>query len=73
MLMVYKAVRQVVCCLLRIGRQTGRVDDNINAVAARMTFFKDKTLPTIKHFDDLGKLCIVSCFKFKNVIYYKKL
>ena len=46
--------------LLKRGHVTGRVDDNINAVAARISFFKEKTLPAIKHFDDKGKVIIVS-------------
>ena len=45
--------------LLKRGHMTGRVDDNINAVASRISLFKEKTLPAIKHFDDKGKVIIV--------------
>ena len=41
--------------LLRRGRE----DDNINAIAARIQFYKQRTLPAIKHFDDQGKLYVV--------------
>ena len=49
--------------LLGRGHETGRVDDNINAVAARISFFKEHTLPAIKHFDDAGKLVVVSIWR----------
>jgi len=39
---------------------TGRIDDNESAVQARVNFFREKTLPVIKHFDDMGKLAVVS-------------
>ncbi len=45
--------------LLRRGKETGRVDDNINAIATRIAFFKQNTLPVVKHFDDQGKLVVV--------------
>ena len=41
--------------LLRRGRE----DDNINAIAARIQFYKQRTLPAIKHFDDQDKLYVV--------------
>ena len=41
--------------LLRRGRE----DDNANAIAARIQFYKQRTLPAIKHFDDQGKLYVV--------------
>lgn len=44
---------------------TGRADDNSTAVANRLSYFKDNTLPTAHSFDELGKLTIVSillCF-----------
>ena len=37
----------------------GRDDDNVNAIAARIQFYKQRTLPAIKHFDDQGKLHVV--------------
>ncbi len=45
--------------LTRRGRVAGRADDNMNAIARRIQFFKLRTLPAIKHFDDQGKLYIV--------------
>ena len=46
--------------LLKRGAVTGRVDDNLTAVARRINFYKDKTLEAIKHFDDKGKVAVVS-------------
>ena len=45
--------------LLARGAETGRADDNEQAVAQRIHFFKDKTLPVIKALDDMGKLAVV--------------
>ncbi len=48
--------------------ETGRPDDNEKAVAARIAFFKQHTLPTVKHFDDMGKLVIVSAHEIMQDI-----
>ena len=45
----------------------GRVDDNINAIATRIQFYKQHTLPAIKHFDDQGKLYVVCDSSILNV------
>lgn len=41
-------------------KQTNRDDDNLMAVANRMTYFKNNTLPILKLYDDSGKLVVVS-------------
>ena len=38
-----------------------RVDDSLKAIGRRIAFFKNNVLPILGHFDDLGKLQIVSC------------
>ena len=48
--------------LLQRGQQTERLDDNMKAIANRIIFFKEKTLPVIKHFDDVDKVVIVGLF-----------
>ncbi|KAK6195177.1 hypothetical protein SNE40_000655 [Patella caerulea] len=45
--------------LLQRGAHTGRLDDNIDAVHKRITFFKQNTLPVIKHYDDQQKVVVV--------------
>ncbi len=46
--------------LMKRGLVTGRDDNDMSAIARRIQFFKQNTLPAIKHFDDQGKLFIVS-------------
>ncbi|XP_048773176.2 adenylate kinase isoenzyme 5-like [Ostrea edulis] len=46
--------------LLDRGKATQRIDDNINAIQNRITFFKNHTLPVFKHYDDQGKLVVVN-------------
>lgn len=46
--------------LLKRGRDSGRPDDNPAAIAKRLDFYKYNTLPVLKHFDDAGKLVVVS-------------
>lgn len=50
--------------LLDRGNASGRIDDNLNAIQSRLTFFKNNTLPILKHLDDQGKLVAVS-IRFK--------
>ncbi|XP_023930387.1 adenylate kinase isoenzyme 5 isoform X1 [Lingula anatina] len=60
---------------------TGRIDDNENAVARRLEFFKQNTLPVAKHFDEQGKLLVIDgdrdtdetffelCMAFDNIFF----
>lgn len=57
--------------LLLRGKQTGRVDDNANAVASRIQSFKENTLPAIKYWDDKGKLVIVDGDRDTEEIFYE--
>ncbi|XP_071154908.1 uncharacterized protein [Mytilus edulis] len=45
--------------LLDRGNASGRIDDNLNAIQSRLTFFKNNTLPILKHLDDQGKLVAI--------------
>ena len=46
--------------LLDRGKATQRIDDNLNAIQNSISFFKNNTLPVFKHYDDQGKLVVVS-------------
>lgn len=46
--------------LLKRGKDSGRIDDNLNAISSRLTAFRNNTLPVLKHYDDEGKLVVVS-------------
>ena len=50
------------------GKETGRVDDEINAINSRIAFFKENSLPTGHTFDKDGKLSVVSCTSKKLLI-----
>jgi adenylate kinase family enzyme len=50
--------------LLDRGNASGRIDDNLNAIQNRLTFFKNNSLPILKHYDDQGKLVAVSTEHF---------
>uniref|UniRef100_A0A7N0RJL3 UMP-CMP kinase n=1 Tax=Kalanchoe fedtschenkoi TaxID=63787 RepID=A0A7N0RJL3_KALFE len=39
-----------------LGRNQGRVDDNIETIRKRFKVFLDSTLPVIEHYDSLGKV-----------------
>ena len=41
-------------------KDTGRIDDNENAIEARIVYFKEHSLPAIKFFDDKECLLVVS-------------
>ncbi|KAK2151184.1 hypothetical protein LSH36_373g02088 [Paralvinella palmiformis] len=56
--------------LLQRGHHTGRVDDNMKAIANRIIFFKEHTLPVIKHFDDQGKVVIIDGDRDVDEIFY---
>ena len=51
--------------LLKRENETGRIDDNATAVAARLQFFKDNTLPVAHSYDEAGKLAVVSFFQIQ--------
>ncbi|XP_064649124.1 adenylate kinase isoenzyme 5-like isoform X2 [Lineus longissimus] len=46
--------------LINRQRESDRIDDNLNAIASRITFFKNCTLPVVKHYDEDGKLVIIN-------------
>lgn len=52
------------------GKETERVDDNLNAISNRINFFRNNTLPILKHYDDNGKLVVVSNFAIVNVFFF---
>nr|KAG5689880.1 hypothetical protein BaRGS_002391 [Batillaria attramentaria] len=54
--------------LLERGKDTGRVDNNVNTIAKRIQAYKDKTLPVLKHYDDMEKLFILEGEKPKEEI-----
>ncbi|XP_060070278.1 adenylate kinase isoenzyme 5-like isoform X2 [Ylistrum balloti] len=41
------------------GKEKDRIDDNLNAISSRICFFRNNTLPILKHFDDNGKLVVL--------------
>ncbi|KAL8558593.1 hypothetical protein ACOMHN_046311 [Nucella lapillus] len=45
--------------LLARAKETGRMDNNVNTIAKRIQFFRDKTLPVLKHFEDMEKLFVL--------------
>ena len=46
--------------LIKRGKESGRIDDNISAIAKKLHYYKHNTLPVLKYYDDLGKLVCVS-------------
>ena len=46
--------------LLRKGKETGLPEDTLSSIARRLNYFKSSTLPAAKHYDDQGKLILVS-------------
>lgn len=45
--------------LMDRGQATERIDDNLSAIASRINFFRNNTLPVLKHYDDSGKLVLL--------------
>ena len=45
--------------LLERAKDEKRIDNNVNTVAKRIQAYKEKTLPVLKHYDDMDKLFIV--------------
>ncbi|XP_033731673.1 uncharacterized protein LOC117321300 isoform X2 [Pecten maximus] len=41
------------------GKEKERIDDNLNAISSRISFFRNNTLPVLKHYDDDGKLVVL--------------
>ncbi|CAC5417371.1 adk [Mytilus coruscus] len=56
--------------LLERGNASGRIDDNLNAIQSRLTFFKNNTLPILKHLDDQGKLVAIDGDRDLDEIFY---
>ena len=46
--------------LIKRGKESGRIDDNISAIAKKLHYYKHNTLPIMKYYDDGGKLVVVS-------------
>ena len=59
--------------LLQRIKSSGRIDDKNDAIEARLAFFQEKTLPVIKHYDDEGRLVIVSIYQIIiiHILFYK--
>jgi hypothetical protein len=57
--------------LIARGKEEGRIDDNLAAVASKISYFKENTLPVVKSLDDDGKLVLVNivffCFEMMAV------
>ena len=49
-------------------RSSGRKDDTADAIESRLAFFRENTLPVIKHYDDEGRLVIVSVKQIKMLL-----
>lgn len=56
--------------LLDRGKATQRIDDNLNAIQNRISFFKNNTLPVFKHYDDQGKLVVVNGDRDSDEIFF---
>lgn len=54
--------------LLERSKKSGRLDNNVNTIAKRIQAYKDKTLPVLKHYDDLEKLFILEGEKSREDI-----
>lgn len=51
--------------LLERAKDEKRIDNNVNTIAKRIQAYKEKTLPVLKHYDDMEKLFIVSFVLFQ--------
>ena len=45
--------------LIKRGKESGRIDDNISAIAKKLHYYKHNTLPVLKYYDDCDKLVVV--------------
>ncbi|KAL3872034.1 hypothetical protein ACJMK2_040003 [Sinanodonta woodiana] len=52
------------------GRNEDRVDDNLNAIANRLNFYKNNTLPILKHYEDNGQLVVLNGDRDAKEIFY---
>nr|XP_022325280.1 adenylate kinase isoenzyme 5-like isoform X1 [Crassostrea virginica] len=57
--------------LLDRGKATQRIDDNLNAIQNRISFFKNNTLPVFKHYDDQGKLVVINGDRDMDEIFFE--
>ena len=48
--------------LIKRGKESGRIDDNISAIAKKLHYYKHNTLPIMKYYDDNDKLVVVSTY-----------
>ena len=63
--------------LVKRGKESGRVDDNLTAIGNRIKFYKYNTIPLMKTLDDQKKLVAVSiaemhqkaCFTYLQALY----
>ncbi|KAK2184381.1 hypothetical protein NP493_268g03045 [Ridgeia piscesae] len=49
-------------------RSSGRKDDTVDAIESRLAFFRENTLPVIKHYDDEGRLVIIDGERAKSEV-----
>ena len=50
--------------LIKRGKESGRIDDNISAIAKKLHYYKHNTLPVLKYYDDCDKLVVVCTHLF---------
>ncbi|XP_070176220.1 uncharacterized protein [Littorina saxatilis] len=56
--------------LIKRGKESERIDDNLTAIRRKLTYFKQNTLPILKTFEDSGKLIAMSGDRDTDEIYY---
>lgn len=56
--------------LLERAKDEKRIDNNVNTIAKRIQAYKEKTLPVLKHYDDMDKLFIVRFPLFQFVFFF---
>ncbi|KAH7427454.1 hypothetical protein KP509_10G044700 [Ceratopteris richardii] len=52
-----------------LGRNEGRIDDNIETIKKRFKVFIDSGLPVLKHYDSLGKLRKINGDRMKEEVF----
>ncbi|KAI5072457.1 hypothetical protein GOP47_0012563 [Adiantum capillus-veneris] len=52
-----------------LGRNQGRVDDNIETIRKRFKVFVDSSLPVINHYDSLGKVRKIDAARSKEEVF----
>lgn len=51
------------------GVEQSRPDDNTLAIEKRIIIFKNETMPAIKHFDDAGRVEVVSMMVWSDLVW----